>query len=103
MNMRLLDEGGIARETQTLHLGKDYQCDMSGLYFASTGFEARALSGATIQLKRAFVRDTKGGLVMTVREDTQALIVFIGVLKSDTSHVRWMPTGAAEAVPTQTP
>jgi hypothetical protein len=105
LNMGLLDECGIARQTQTLHLGKDYQCDATSLYFSSTtsAFSPGALSGATFQLKRAFVRDTKGALVMTVRLDTRALIVFIGVLKSDTSHVRWMPAGTTEAAPRQLP
>jgi hypothetical protein len=105
LNVELLAEGRIARQTQALHLGKDYQCDANSLYFSSTGsmLEVRALSGFTLQLKRAFVRDSKGGLVMTVREDSQALFVFIGVLKSDTSHVRWIPAGIAETAPGKMP
>lgn len=105
MNLELIDGRGIAREMQTLHLGKDYRCDANSLYFSSTGstLEARALSGASLQLRRAFRRDAKGGLVMTVREDTQALIVFIGVFKSDTSHVRWLPASAAEPAPSKAP
>jgi hypothetical protein len=97
----LLDERGIAR--QTLHLGKDYQCDATSLYFSSTGSYFNVAGGAALQLKRAFVRDAKGDLVMTVREDTQALLVFIGVLKSDTSHVRWMPVGTAEVAAGKVP
>jgi hypothetical protein len=96
MNVRLLDEAGAAQETRILHLNKEYRCDSEGLYFTSTGShtEISILSGAQFQHRREFRRDTKGELVMTVRDDTQALIVFIGVVKSEISYVRWMPAGA---------
>jgi len=86
-------------------LGKDYQCDADSLYFSSSGstFEARALSGAVLKHKRAFVRDAKGELVMKVREDVNAVIVFLGVVKSDTSYVRWLPAGAILPKPSKAP
>jgi hypothetical protein len=104
MSVGLLNEGGILLESHSLHLGKDYQCNAEGLYFSSSGsmMEGRALSGAMFHLSRAFVRDIRSGLVMTVREDTSALVVFLGVVKSDTSYVRWMPAGVADP-PSNTP
>ncbi len=104
MNVGLRDESG-ARLTQTLKLAKDYQCDVDGLYFSSSGsvVEARALSGASLQHRRAFVRDMEGGLVMTVREVTAALVVFIGIYKSDTSYVRWMPVKMSGPAPNDLP
>ncbi len=105
MSVRLLDENAAAQHVATLHLGKDYQCDADSLYFSSTGsvVEARALSGAAFNHKRAFVRDAKGELVMKVRDDTTALMLFIGIVKSDTSYVRWMPAGVAESKPMKAP
>jgi hypothetical protein len=97
MNVGLLNESGVPQETQTLRLNKDYQCDAESVYLSSTGsmVMGKALSGALFQHRRAFSRDAKGELVMTVRDDLQALIVFIGVVKSETSYVRWMPGGEA--------
>jgi hypothetical protein len=98
INVRLLDDTGAAQETRTLHLNKEYQCDAESLYFTSTGSSAeiRALSGAAFQHRREFSRDAKGELVMTVRDDMQALIVFIGMVRSEISYVRWMPAEATK-------
>jgi hypothetical protein len=105
MNVRLLDENATAQHVATLLLGKDYQCDADTLYFSSAGsmVEARALSGAVFNHKRAFVRDAKGELVMKVRDDTTALMIFIGIVKSDTSYVRWIPALVAEPGPIKAP
>ena len=105
MNVRLLDENATVQHVATLYLAKDYQCDPDSLYFSSAGsvVAARALSGAVLNHKRAFVRDAKGELVMKVREDTTALMLFIGIVKSDTSYVRWMPASVAERKPIKAP
>jgi hypothetical protein len=105
MNVRLLGENATAQHVATLLLGKDYQCDADTLYFSSAGsmVEARALSGAVFNHKRAFVRDAKGELVMKVRDDTTALMIFIGIVKSDTSYVRWIPALVAEPGPIKAP
>ncbi len=97
MNVQMLDRDGVAREMRTLHLNEEYQCDAETLYFSATGSAVmgKALSGALLQHRRAFVRDTKGELVMTVRDDIEALMAFIGILKSDVSYVRWTPAGTA--------
>jgi hypothetical protein len=99
MNVRLLDETGATQEMRTLHLNKEYQCDAESLYFTSTSSSAeiRALSGAQFQHRREFSRDAKGELVMTVRDDMQALVVFIGIVRSEISYVRWMPAEATKA------
>jgi hypothetical protein len=55
-------------------------------------------SGFLSQHSRRFHRDAKGELVMTVRNDMQALLLlFIGVVTSATSHVRWIPAEAPSA------
>ena len=100
INVRLLDEIGATKEMRTLHLDKEYRCDEESLYFASNGLHASFApaplpSGFLSQHSRRFNRDAKGELVMTVRDDMQALLLLlIGVVTSATSHVRWIPAGA---------
>jgi hypothetical protein len=84
-----------------LHLGKEYQCKSGSLIFSATkslygGYGGTTLgiltlTGGILNHSRTFLRDSEGGLVMTVREKSIGYAIIWGAANSATSYVRWLP------------
>jgi len=95
----LLDDAHPGRAL-TYRRGSDFRCDAEGLHVergqsvlegGAMVIGALLLTGGRARVRRTFVRDREGALVMTIRVHVVGMLAAIGFTRSATSYLRWPP------------